>query len=196
MPASLIKFCRTVHWISSAIALIGVLFFALTGLTLNHPEWFAGKRSSQYQELQLDEAWLSRFSISSEAEAFQQLTQFVNQQWSLPVPTNIDRDEFEWVMDYQRPGGVSTVVLDLEVGLLTYEKESDGVIALINDLHKGRHSGLVWSLFIDVSAILALVFALSGLVLLWAYCKKRPSTWPLVLAGLAVPLVIYGVFVP
>jgi hypothetical protein len=45
----------------------------------------------------------------------------------------------------------------------------------------------VWKWFIDVFAVACFVFALTGLVLLWLHSHRRPSTWPLVAAGLAIP---------
>ena len=112
------------------------------------------------------------------------------------MPRNIERDEFEWVLDYQRPGGLRTVVLDLETGLLSHENVSDGLVALINDLHKGRHTGLVWVALIDVVAIICVFFGITGLVLLWVHAPKRGSTWPLVGLGLVLPVLTYFLFVP
>ena len=41
-----------------------------------------------------------------------------------------------------------------------------GVIALLNDLHKGRNSGEVWKRFIDITALLMVFFVLTGVCLL------------------------------
>lgn len=41
-----------------------------------------------------------------------------------------------------------------------------GWVARLNDLHKGRHSGEAWKWLIDASALLMLVFILSGVALL------------------------------
>jgi uncharacterized protein len=44
---------HTWHWISSAIALAGILFFSLTGLTLNHAESLESQQQS-YQATRKD----------------------------------------------------------------------------------------------------------------------------------------------
>jgi hypothetical protein len=40
---------RTLHLYLSMLSFLAVLFFALTGLTLNHPEWFGGERMERLQ---------------------------------------------------------------------------------------------------------------------------------------------------
>ena len=66
-------------------------------------------------------------------------------------------------------------------------------LAYFNDLHKGRNTGVVWTVFIDVVAAACLFFALTGLVLLWIQARQRKSTWPLVTGGvgLVVALMIF-----
>ena len=50
------RFWRTVHIYISMFVLLIFLFFALTGITLNHPEWqLAAGKSAQSQQLQLPE---------------------------------------------------------------------------------------------------------------------------------------------
>lgn len=196
LPPQLAKLARTLHWISSAFGLACLLFFSITGVTLNHPQWFSAQPQRLEQAVALDSAWLQAFVARNEQQQLGVLAQIVADRWGLPLPRSVEHDEFEWVLDYQRPGGVSTVILDLELGTLTLEQESDGAVALINDLHKGRHSGLVWSLLIDGVAILCVFLSLTGLLLLVLHARKRPSTWPWVGAGTLLPLLVYWVFVP
>ena len=40
-----------------------------------------------------------------------------------------------------------------------------GLVAVANDLHKGRHTSLAWSWLIDVSAVGLALVAITGLVL-------------------------------
>lgn len=196
MNAALAKISRTTHWVTSALGLASLIFFSITGITLNHPDWFSAERHVSETVIQLERSWLDTFQQAPQTAQLAQLTHLVDKYWALPVPRNIDRDAVEWVLDYQRPGGVATVILDVSAGRLVLEQVDDGAIALINDLHKGRHSGRAWSLLIDGVAVVCLFFAITGLVLLWVYARKRTSTWPLVILGALVPLIIYGVYVP
>ena len=45
----------------------------------------------------------------------------------------------------------------------------------MNDLHKGRNTGSVWSVVIDVSAVVLSLVAVSGIWLL-LYVKRRRSS--------------------
>ncbi len=196
MNAALAKFNRTLHWTPSALGLASLVFFSITGITLNHPDWFAADRWSDIEEVALGDAWLAEFTARDELGRLNLLTAELDARWGLGVPRNIDRDAVEWVLDYQRPGGLGTVVLDLEAASLSDENVSDGLVALINDLHKGRHAGLPWVVLIDAVSVICLVFAVSGLVLLWAHASKRASTWPLVGLGVGAPLAVFFWFVP
>ena len=72
----------------------------------------------------------------------------------------------------------------------------NGFIAVINDLHKGRDSGKVWSGLIDASAILLTLVSLTGLLLLFFVYKRRTSGLILATAGTIVCYLIYLRFVP
>ena len=69
-----------------------------------------------------------------------------------------------------------------------------GWIAYLNDLHKGRHAGVVWTWFIDLFAIACLVFCVTGLILLKLHAAHRAMTWPMVTLGLVVPVVLLALF--
>lgn len=65
-----------------------------------------------------------------------------------------------------------------------------GVIAWLNDLHKGRHTGTSWILFMDFFSVVSVVFSVTGLALLVVHARRRPMTWPVVVAGIALPIVL------
>ncbi len=60
------------------------------------------------------------------------------------------------------PGVDSTLEISRIDGNATFERTDRGLIAVLNDPHKGRHSGPVWALFIDLIAIACVVFAITG----------------------------------
>jgi hypothetical protein len=105
----------------------------------------------------------------------------------------------EWSTDevyvaLPRPGGDAWVSVNRANGQIKAEVTQQGLVALLNDLHKGRNTGLPWRLFIDAFAAAAMVFTLSGLFLLHFHARHRKKTWPLVGLGFAVPLLIALVF--
>ena len=89
-----------------------------------------------------------------------------------------------------RPGGDAWLSLDRQSGEARYELTDRGWISYLNDLHKGRNTGFVWFVFLDLFAVACIVFCLTGLVLLQLLSHARPSTWPLVGLGFVVPALI------
>ena len=94
-----------------------------------------------------------------------------------------------------RPGGDGWVSIDRETGAVSSEVTDRGWISYLNDLHKGRNSGTVWKWFIDIFVLACVVFSFTGLFLLQLHAAKRPSTWPLVGAGLAIPAFLAAFFI-
>ncbi len=187
------------HWMSSAISLIGLLLFAVTGFTLNHAADIEGTPVVTEKAAQMPPALLARLKSGAPAAEKAPLPADVAR-WiedSFPVKAS---GEAEWSVDEvylpaPRPGGDAWVAIDLATGEASSEVTSRGWISYLNDLHKGRNSGGEWSLFIDVFAFACLVFAITGLVLLWLHSAKRKSTWPLVGMGLALPAAIAIIFI-
>ena len=77
-------------------------------------------------------------------------------------------------------------------GQYNLSETAHGLVGVINDLHKGRDTGPVWSLVIDVSAVLLIVISLSGLILIF-YLKLRrvPGVVVAVVGGLVVGLLYW-----
>jgi hypothetical protein len=69
-------------------------------------------------------------------------------------------------------------------------------VAVMNDLHKGRDTGAVWSKIIDVSASLMTLVSLTGLVLIFFLQKKRMNGLIAVGIGAILCLAVYWVWVP
>ena len=78
---------------------------------------------------------------------------------------------------------------------VTYEVTTRGWIAYLNDLHKGRHTGTAWSWFLDLFAGAAVIFCLTGLLLLQLHAPRRPSTWPVVGLGFVLPMLLIVLFI-
>lgn len=187
------------HWMSSAVSLIGLLLFAITGFTLNHAADIEGSPVVTQGSAQMPPALLTRLKAAipdtEKAPLPADVAAWVED--SFPVKA---RAEAEWSADEvylpaPRPGGDAWVAIDLATGAASSEVTSRGWISYLNDLHKGRNSGGEWSLFIDIFSFACLVFAITGLFLLQLHAAKRKSTWPLVGLGLAIPAAIAVIFI-
>jgi len=186
------------HWMSSAVSLIGLLLFAITGFTLNHAADIEGTPVVVEKTAQMPPAILGKLGdgpVDGTGVLPPPVADWVEA--SFPVKA---RAEAEWSADEvylpaPRPGGDAWVAIDRATGSVTGEITSRGWISYLNDLHKGRNSGGEWSLFIDIFSFACLVFAITGLFLLHLHSAKRKSTWPLVGLGLAIPAAIAVVFI-
>jgi hypothetical protein len=193
------KQLHTWHWVSSAISLIGLLAFAFTGITLNHAADVEGAPKTVEKSATLPADLLKQVAADDAPDAKKPLP--------APVATWVEKEigqsgegVAEWSADevylaLPRPGGDGWVAIDRHSGGVTSESTSRGWISYLNDLHKGRNAGTAWKWFIDIFAVACFLFALTGLLLLQLHAKKRPSTWPLVAAGLAIPAILAIIFI-
>ena len=171
------------HWISSAICLLGMVLFAVTGITLNHAADIGSKPTVLRQQLQLPEALQAQLAPALAGWA------------AATLDIEAAGQEAEWspeeiYLALPRPGGDAWLRIDRESGEAEYEVTDRGWISYLNDLHKGRHTGGAWRWFIDIFSAACLVFSLSGLLILKYHAGNRPGTWPLVGLGALVPLLL------
>ncbi|AOF96577.1 PepSY-associated TM helix domain-containing protein [Sphingobium sp. RAC03] len=194
-----LKQLHTWHWVSSAISLIGLLLFAFTGITLNHAADIEGSPQTVEKAATLPANLRAQIAPDDQPDTKKPLPAPVAA-WIEQAVGQRGTGEAEWSADeiylaLPRPGGDGWVSIDRADGTVTSEATSRGWISYLNDLHKGRNAGTVWKWFIDIFSVACFLFALTGLVLLQLHAKKRPSTWPLVAAGLALPAILAIIFI-
>lgn len=187
------------HWISAAICLIGTLLFALTGITLNHAGDIEAKPRTVEIEGRLPPELIAhaKTAHASKAALPDPIRVWLAKEVGAKAPraAAIEWTDEEAYVALPRPGGDGWVTFDAATGEVLHETTSRGWIAYLNDLHKGRNSGPVWSLFLDVFALGCVVFCVTGLVLLQLNAHARKITWPLVALGLIVPLLLALLFI-
>jgi hypothetical protein len=189
----------TIHWMSSAISLIGLVLFAITGFTLNHAAEIEGEPVVAEGSGQLPAPLLPLIAPDGKPDAKKPLppkvADWVGDTFKVKVGGQAEWSAEEVYLALPRPGGDGWVSIDRSSGAATSENTDRGWISYLNDLHKGRNSGTAWSWFIDIFAFACLIFALTGLVLLWLHAAKRRTTWPLVGLGLAIPAALAIIFI-
>lgn len=189
------------HWISSAICLMAMLLFSITGFTLNHASQIEAKPEVTRLKAQLPAA------LQKQLEAF--ATAHPDAKLPLPAalagwaesnfPAEVRGKIAEWSEEdayvaLPRPGGDAWLRIGVD-GQAEYEKTDRGWISWLNDMHKGRNAGPVWSWFIDIFAFACLVFCITGFLILKYHAANRPSTWPVIGFGIVLPIVLALLFV-
>ncbi|PKF63314.1 peptidase [Psychromonas sp. psych-6C06] len=173
---------RRLHIYISMALLLVVLFFAITGITLNRPHLFVSETPLREQHQIIVPSALFSSEKGTYSPDKTKLLHFLNGQSELSgtpsvmqIFTEIEAGaliEGEISLDYKGPGYNGTVFIDMLTGIAEIETTHYGLIAVLNDLHKGRNSGQVWAWFIDASALLMVIFVLTGVCLL---VPKRKS---------------------
>jgi len=194
-----LKQLHTWHWMSSAISLIGLLLFAITGFTLNHAADIEAAPKSVERAAQLPPPLLAQVKPDEAPDGKKPLpadvARFVGEKLAMPTAGDAEWSADTVYLALPRPGGDGWISIDRATGEVTSEVSSRGWVAYLNDLHKGRNAGGVWKWFIDVFVFACIVFTLTGLVLLWMHSKHRKSTWPIVAAGLVIPALLAIFFI-
>jgi hypothetical protein len=193
---------RWLHIYVSMFGLSAVLFFSATGVTLNHPDWFFGDTERSVQsEGDVDPKLLHPDGPSASTDDPSDSSRQVDK---LAVVERLRQahgiagaladfkvDDAECVVTFKGPGYAADAFIDRETGHYTVTQSYHGVIALLNDLHKGRDTGPAWSILIDASAILLTLISLSGLILLFYLKLRRVPGMLVVVIGTIFVLALY-----
>ena len=187
------------HWISAAVSLVGLLLFAVTGITLNHAAQIPAEPVTVERTGALPAPLLARlsdFPTETTGPVRDAIARWASETLDVRIagrPTETTAEEIYVAL--AEPGGDGWLTIDRATGDALRERTTRGWVAYVNDLHKGRNTGPVWYWFIDVFAVACIVFAATGFGLTWLHARQRPSTWPLLGLGLLIPVVIALLFI-
>jgi uncharacterized protein len=168
-----------------------VMFFSVTGLTLNHPDWFASQERTIEKSGAVDLKWLK-----PEVDKLQVVEHLRGSGSIKGALSEISVDDSQVTVSFKSPGYSADVFIDRDTGKYTLTETHMGVAAVFNDLHKGRDSGKVWSWLIDFSAVMLTLISLTGLVILFFLAKRRVSGLVALVVGAAICYLVYQIFVP
>ncbi len=181
------------HWISAAVALAAMLLFAVTGITLNHAGSISAEPVVAERTATLPAGLVA--ALEPAARGRRSLPPSVAAMVEAKVGLKVEGRPVEWsdteaYVALPRPGGDGWVSIDRASGAIRAETTDRGWVSYLNDLHKGRNTGTAWFWFIDVVAIACVLFSITGLLLLQLHARRRPSTWPVVVTGIVLPIVL------
>lgn len=189
---------RQWHWVSAAVTLVGMLMFAVTGITLNHAADIRGNTQVISIEAEIPESELEvlRPLPAGEIMLPATLRSYLNNYGVNITGHELGQwDGIEFYIAMPKPGADAWLAIDTQLAHFSYERADRGWVAYFNDLHKGRDAGVVWFWFIDIFALFCVIFCSTGLILLFRQGPHRPMTWPIIALGALVPIVIILVFI-
>jgi hypothetical protein len=180
---------RYVHGWLSAFAFLTLLFFSVTGLLLNHPEWFEPAKTEQTTQLILPESILK--SIKQQENPSDAILNYVRQQQNV-----VGRYQSSEVMDnevmirLESPAGATDIWVMADTGETEITQKPASTVSMLNDLHRGKNSGLAWSWLIDISAIIVIALSLVGYILFLSIKTRLVTHLVLTAASLALIILL------
>ena len=188
---------RFLHLYLSMISFAVVLFFAATGLTLNHADWFASQQKTILHHGTAPKAMLGTAGAQGDAGVDKLgLVEMLRAQGIHGAVDDVRVDDSQIEISFKAPGYSADAFIDRDSGKYDLTETVNGFVAVMNDLHKGRDTGKAWSWVIDVSAGLLVLVSLTGLVLIWFMHKRRVMGLLLAAAGAIFCILFYRIFVP
>lgn len=186
---------RWLHIYLSMASFFILFFFAVTGITLNHTEWFEDQQKTTNVKGQLDSAWVA--VPDSNAVKKLEIVEWIRSKHHVTgAISEFVIDEDQCTISFNGPGYTADVFVERSSGSYELSETRTGLFGILNDLHKGRDSGKVWKWVIDISAVLMVLVSFTGLMMLWFLKKKRVAGFLTVLGGAIVSWIIYRLFVP
>lgn len=182
------SWARWLHLYASMVGLAALLFFSVTGVTLNHPGWMLGSRRSTVRvEGQMDAGWLAAGRGDDAIDRLRVVEHLRREHGVGGLVDDFRAEGDECAVAFKAPGASTDVVVDRRTGRYRGSLIREGWVAVVNDLHKGRNAGRGWGWMIDLSGGLLAAVAVTGLWLLWQVRRRRvPGLWTGLVGGLAM----------
>jgi uncharacterized protein len=184
------KWARTLHIYVSLLGFLMFLFFAVTGITLNHDSFGFDKVQSTTAQVKLP---LAVVRTSDQGTIVNGLREAANVH--MPVSQySAQGDEIN--VAFAGPGKRVQVVIHAADGTADVTYESRGWAGLLADLHKGAESGPMWRAFLDTISAMLGFSSLTGIIMLLALPKRQRMGLLAATAGTVIIILIYVVWVP
>jgi hypothetical protein len=184
------RLCRMLHAYLSAFAFLALIFFSITGLLLDHPEWLQDRPRETQIKVTVPAAALAEARRAADPNAtlaavVARMTPLIGVYRSGDVEDGVANLRLQGVK------GASTILLDLKTGQADVAVERATALAVIGDLHRGKNAALPWRLVIDLSAVLVLALSLIGYVLFFSLRFRLRTSLALTAGSLAVLVAVF-----
>jgi len=186
------KITRWLHTYLSMISLAIVLFFGATGITLNHPSWTLGTSGSQSTVT----GTLPAGVIVDDRVDFLAISQYMHDTEGVRGDaTDYSADATQGSMSFKGPGYAADLFFDMNTGTYDLNVDQQGLLAVMNDLHRGRNTGGSWSWVIDVAGGMLVAIAVTGFGLQFFLKRRRARAYVVAGAGTVLSLILIVVTV-
>lgn len=178
------KWTRLIHVYTSMICLLIVLFFSLTGITLNHPSWGSGTTTKDTAGT-LPVTWKSGDTID-----WMVVSEHLRNTNGVTGQVAERRNEAgDTSITFKGPGYVASAVIEPSSGTYVLATAAQGLVGVMNDIHKGRDTTSSFKWVIDIAAGFLVIISLTGLLLQFFLKRRRRSAY--VTAAVGAVLAIF-----
>ncbi len=183
---------KTAHWSRwlhtyLSMASFGILlFFALTGITLNHQSAFTGIVKPTRFTGSVDTAWMK----APDARKDDIIATLRSRHKIRAALADFRIDDDQVQVSFKGPGYATDGFIERTTGKYDLTESRLGFVAVVNDLHKGRDTGKAWATVIDISAGLMTLVSLTGLTLIFFLYKRLRAGLLTLAVGAAICLAI------
>jgi uncharacterized protein len=165
------------------VAFFVVLFFAITGITLNHPTWVVGPGPHEKTVT----GTLPKDAVrGADVDWFVVSEYFRNTRGVKGAVSDKRVSNGEGSITYKGPGYEADAFFKVPSGTYELNVSGQGFLGVINDLHKGRDTNRSWKWLIDVSAGFLTLISLSGLTMQFFLRKRRRSAFTTATIGTVI----------
>lgn len=186
------RVCRQWHGYLSAFAFLALIFFAATGILLNHPGLLEGQPPPPVEHtVTLTAEQIA--TVKAAAEPGLELATVVGAMTELSGSYRSGEIAGDDVYaNLQGVRGRSDLTGNLATGEIRIYSERESAVGLLNGLHRGEHAGDAWRALIDVMAGAFIVMSLIGYALFLSLRFRLRTALALTAASL---LAMAGLFV-
>ena len=172
------------------ISFIIVLFFSVTGLTLNHADYFQKNTLITQNKGSVNKNWVNA-TDTLKIQKLAIVEYFRTKYKAKGAVADFRISDNEISFSFKAPGYAADAFINRSDATYNLTETNQGFSGFINDLHKGRDTGKTWLWIIDISAILMTLVSVSGLILLLFLKKKRLSGIIVLILGFVMVYITY-----
>jgi hypothetical protein len=163
---------RWLHAYLSMFSFTALLFFACTGITLNHPSWTDGIQKTEIIKGSFDTLLLAGNDTSVVGRS--EITGFFRDSHKIKARlTEFRTSAMDCSLSFTGPGYSAYAIIDRSDGSYELMVTKAGFIAAMNDLHKGTETGKRWPLIVDIIALMMIIISLTGFIMIFFITRKK-----------------------
>jgi len=176
-------FVRDIHVFSAMLVLLLMLFFAVSGFFLNHPSLSDSDTVTTSTSVKTPQ-WLSQqtdWPANYSRHGLRLMLWLDSEHNVRGVDYEFEWDDFDQllIITMQSPGSNTIVEFFSQEQRLEIQQSPFGLLDMLNNVHRAKHTTTLWRYTSDVSAIVMIIFCLSGLwlALINTNSRRASSQW-------------------